>query len=318
MSKKIARSPLSHTEYVPLFQRSFFLPKYWLTWTGVFILWLLMFSTSAFRNKIAAVIVRLTVKKNSRQYRVVKTNLELCFAEKTETDIEEMAGRFFYYKARIFLDYAFLWFAGEKKLQQIYQIYNDDELKVLNASGNNIILLTCHMLALDHGAQALSFDYPVIGLVKAIKNPVTDWLVARGRTRFNTRLYERSFGMKGIVSSIKKGDQFFYLPDEDLGNERSEFLPFFGVQKATITALGRLAKICDAKVVPCVPVFNESNGKYEVRFLHSMVHYPTGDKVADAVTMNQMLEEMILLAPEQYLWSFRYFKTRPDGEPPVY
>lgn len=318
MSKDASQAPSSHPEYVPIFQSAFLFPKYWLTWFGVFILWLLMFTTSSFRNKVASMIVAVTVKKNSRQYRVVKTNLSLCFSEKTEADIEKMISRFFYYKARIFLDYAFLWFAGEKKLQKIYQVYNDDELKTLKASGGNVILLSCHMLALDHGAQALSFDYPIIGLVKAIKNPVTDWLVARGRTRFNTRLYERSFGMKGIVSSVKKGDQFFYLPDEDLGGEKSEFLPFFGVQKATITALGRLAKICDAKVVPCVPVFNDSNGKYEVRFLSSMDQYPSGDKIADAIAMNQMLEKMILLAPEQYLWSFRYFKTRPDSEPSVY
>ena len=153
-----------------------------------------------------------------------------------------MINRFFYYKARIFLDYAFLWFANEKKLKAIYRIFNDGELNSLQSSGKNIILLTGHMLALDHGAQALSFDHHIIGLVKAMKNPVIDWLVARGRTRFNTRLYERSFGMKGIIGGIKSGDQFFYLPDEDLSDAHSEFVSFFGVQKATITALGRLAK----------------------------------------------------------------------------
>ena len=318
MENNKSQSFSTHPEYIAEFKSSFLYPKYWLTWVGVFILWLLIFVPASFRNKIASTIVYLTVKPASRPYRVVKANLSMCFPDKDEVAIKEMIGRFFYYKARVFLDYAFLWFANEKKLKKIYCIFDDAELKKLKSDGENIILLTGHMLALDHGAQTLSFDNHIIGLVKTMKNPVIDWLVSRGRTRFNTRLYERSFGMKGIIGSIKTGDQFFYLPDEDLSETNSEFVPFFNVQKSTITALGRLAKICNAKVVPCVPVFNDASGQYEVYFLPALKDFPGGDKLADALRMNQVLEELILKAPEQYLWTFRYFKNRPAGEPSVY
>lgn len=305
-------------EYIPSFKLGFLNPKYWFTWLGVLILWLLMFAPVSFRNKVAKLIVLITVKPNSRSIRIVKTNLMMCFPEKSETEVKEMMARFFYYKARVFLDYSFLWFASEKKLKAIYKVVDDDELKLLKASGQNIIFLTGHMLALDHGAQALSFDNRILGLVKAVKNPVVNWLVVRGRTRFNTRLYEREFGIKGIISSVKSGEQFFYLPDEDLSNSRSEFLPFFNAQKATITALGRLAKICNAKIVPCVSIFNDQTGQYEVRFLPSLSDYPSGDKIEDALKMNQVLEKLILMAPEQYLWTFRFFKNRPPGESSVY
>lgn len=242
----------------------------------------------------------------------------MCFPEKSETEVKEMMARFFYYKARVLLDYSFLWFASAKKLKAIYKVVDDDELKSLKASGQNIIFLTGHMLALGHGAQALSFDNRILGLVKAVKNPVVNWLVVRGRTRFNTRLYEREFGIKGIIGSVKSGEQFFYLPDEYLSNSRSELLPFFNAQKTIITALGRLAKICNAKIVPCVSIFNDQKGQYEVRFLPSLSDYPSGDKIEDALKMNQILEQLILMAPEQYLWTFRFFKNRPPGESSVY
>jgi KDO2-lipid IV(A) lauroyltransferase len=34
--------------------------------------------------------------------------------------------------------------------------------------------------------------------------------------------------------------------------------------------------------------------------------------------MNQFIEARVLEAPEQYLWTHRRFKSRPQGEPPVY
>lgn len=305
-------------EHMPVFSYSFLLPKYWLVWFGVFILWLISFLPHKFKNFLATVIVFITCKSGSKRYRIAKKNLVMCFPDKSTQDIAAMVRKSFYYKSRVFLDYAYLWFSTEAKLRKLYLIKHDGEMRGLKTLEKNMIILTCHMLALDQAAQALALDNQMVTMYKAIKNPVMDWLVARGRARFNMHLYERAYGMMGIVSSTKAGEPFFYLPDEDLGDNQSEFLPFFGVQKATITALGRLAKICDARVLPCVPIFNNETGVYEIHFMPSMKDYPTGDKMADALAMNQMLEKMILKAPEQYIWTFRYFKTRPGDESSVY
>jgi Kdo2-lipid IVA lauroyltransferase/acyltransferase len=34
--------------------------------------------------------------------------------------------------------------------------------------------------------------------------------------------------------------------------------------------------------------------------------------------MNKVVEETVLLAPEQYMWLHRRFKTRPEGQPSLY
>jgi KDO2-lipid IV(A) lauroyltransferase len=34
--------------------------------------------------------------------------------------------------------------------------------------------------------------------------------------------------------------------------------------------------------------------------------------------MNRAVEECIRRAPEQYLWTFKIFRTRPSGEPDLY
>ena len=46
--------------------------------------------------------------------------------------------------------------------------------------------------------------------------------------------------------------------------------------------------------------------------------FPLGDKQADAATVNSVFEAEIRSAPEQALWTFKWFKTRPDNNASPY
>lgn len=43
-----------------------------------------------------------------------------------------------------------------------------------------------------------------------------------------------------------------------------------------------------------------------------------GDKEAVATQMNRAIEHAVRMAPEQYMWLHRRFKTRPEGVPDRY
>ena len=47
-------------------------------------------------------------------------------------------------------------------------------------------------------------------------------------------------------------------------------------------------------------------------------YFPTKDAEADTRRMNAAIETVIRTMPEQYYWVHRRFKTRPEGEAPVY
>ncbi len=40
--------------------------------------------------------------------------------------------------------------------------------------------------------------------------------------------------------------------------------------------------------------------------------------MADAARMNKEIEKWVREMPEQYMWSYRRFKTRPNNEPSLY
>ena len=71
-------------------------------------------------------------------------------------------------------------------------------------------------------------------------------------------------------------------------------------------------------MLPCVSCYDQALRKYRVKLFPAIENFPSGDDVVDAAAMNRAIEKTILECPEQYLWTFRYFQTRPEGEAPVY
>ena len=101
-----------------------------------------------------------------------------------------------------------------------------------------------------------------------------------------------------------------------IGLRDAAFVPFFGVQTATLMSLSRLARLGRARVVPVVSRLTREG--YEVTVMSPWANYPTDDPEADTAAMNLYLEGFIRRAPEQYYWVHKRFKTRPEGEPSFY
>jgi KDO2-lipid IV(A) lauroyltransferase len=59
-------------------------------------------------------------------------------------------------------------------------------------------------------------------------------------------------------------------------------------------------------------------GGYEIEVLPAWQDFPSDDVMADTTLMNLRLQGYIDAMPSQYYWVHRRFKTRPEGEPPVY
>jgi lauroyl/myristoyl acyltransferase len=113
---------------------------------------------------------------------------------------------------------------------------------------------------------------------------------------------------------------FYYLPDQDPDRLDKSFVfaPFFNVPTATFTALGRLARLVNAVVIPCFTHQRPRGRGYEVVLHPPLDNFPTGDEQVDTTRMNTEIERVVREAPEQYFWSYRRFKTRPNHEPSPY
>lgn len=104
--------------------------------------------------------------------------------------------------------------------------------------------------------------------------------------------------------------------------EEGAFVDFFGKAACTTTGIARVALHTDAAVVPGYVVWDESIGKYRLRFEPAIELIQTGDTERDIFVNTQkfatVIEGIIRKYPEQWVWVHARWKTRPKGEASLY
>ncbi len=255
---------------------------------------------------------------NAKRRHIAQVNLALCFPQLTARHRARLLRRHYYAAGRAYVDLGYLVWAPAARIRRKVRVRGLEHYRAPAAVGRNIILLVPHCVGVNFGGAAIATYHPIFSMFKPARHPLANWLLNRARMRFGAKLIARHQGLRPVVRALKTGMAFYYLPDEDFGPRHSVFAPFFGVPAATLTTLGRLARTTNAVVVPCFTRLLPGGKGYEVIFRSALEGFPSGDEEADAARMNRALEEGIRLAPEQYLWTFKLFKTRPHGAPSPY
>jgi len=248
--------------------------------------------------------------------RVARINLRLCFPELNERQRRVLARRNCVRFTQAFLDRGWLWHADPAVVRRRLQLTG--AIEDLTRPGP-VLIFAPHFYGMDAGGSAIMMYVPRAGstLYAPQRNPALDaWLLA-GRTRFgDIKPIARSEGPKAVVRALREGRMLYLLPDMDLGQRDSVFVPFFGTDAATVPSLSRFARLGHARVVPVVTRMTRDG--YEAHVHPAWTDYPSDDTVADTARMNRELEGYIRAMPDQYYWVHKRFKTRPDGEAGFY
>ena len=285
------------------------------TYVTVGFLWLLHWLPMPALRGTGWLLGHLLYALGRERRHVALTNLQLCFPALSAGERGHLARRHFVAFARAFLDRTLLWWASRERLERIIHVSGQAHLR--SADGRPTILLAPHFVGLDAGGTMMTMLTPLVSVYSAQKNPVFNDVLLGGRMRFNTPvLLSRQDGMRKAVKAMKDGYPFYYLPDMDFGARDAIFTPFFGIPAATITGVSRLARLIDARVVPCIA--RMVPGGYEVELQPAWHDYPGASVEADTLRMNQYIEEQVQRMPEQYFWLHKRFKTRPPGEAKFY
>ena len=298
--------------------RRFLKPRYWGVWLGMGLLWLLLFLPQRWRVAIGARLGDLFYLLSRRARHAAERNIELCFPELNPWMRHDLLRRHFRAFGAAMMAVSLIWWASVARLKKLIRFRDREHYDRALAAGKNVILLAPHFLALELAGVFLAHERRILTMYKQPRNDLLDWMQRRSRLRFGGALFERDGHLKGLVRIVRTGYPFYYLPDQNPGEGSHVFVPFFGVPTATLTALGRIARLTNAVVIPCfVRILPKGEG-YEISFRAPLEDFPTEDPVADATRMNRIIEDAVREMPEQYMWTYRRFKNRPPGEPSLY
>ncbi|MBU3579024.1 lipid A biosynthesis acyltransferase [Polynucleobacter sp. 73C-SIWE] len=247
--------------------------------------------------------------------RVVKTNLRLCFPELNATEIDLLSKQHWRLLGRSLVEKSIIWLGSKKQLSNMIEVKSAVELE----NKKPRILVNMHFTGIEGSiilsALAKQNHWPrTSGFFQRMKSPFFNQKIIEWRNRFGGNSIDRQGNSKEIIREIRNGDFIIIAPDIDLGTKDSEFVPFFGIETNTITAVSRLAKITGADVCLMTTTLKADESGYVCQISEPLENFPGSDPKADTARLNQCFEKEIRLRPAEYYWVHKRFKNPPSNK----
>jgi Kdo2-lipid IVA lauroyltransferase/acyltransferase len=297
---------------------SFYLnPLYWPLWFLIGILWSIARLPYAIQLKLGCWLGRLIYCLPTKVKLITETNIKLCFPELSIQEQRALIKNNFENLGIGLLETGMAWWLPNQKLKPLLHIQGIEHAEKALSKGKGIILLSPHFTCLEMIGRLIAMHYAFTALYRPHKKKFIAFLLERfrGKQQVTYIPYNR---MRKLTSALLNNQPVWYAYDVDGGKKRSVFAPFFGTACSSLTAISRLVKLTGAAVIPIHFFRRDDNSGYEIVLAPALKDFPTEDPVLDATVLNQCLEKAIRQKPEQYIWQYKRFKTRPEREKRFY
>ncbi len=291
-------------------------PRHWLSWLAIGITWLLSKCPYRWQPPLGHWVGHLLRNTDKKSRHNTQTNLRLCFPSLTYTQRTLLEKRCFASLGHALLESAMAWWSSDKRLLPLGHFHGLDHLKHAQRAGQGVILVSAHWHGLELVGRLLSQQLPLCVTYRPQKNAILDFLIMHCRQRHYCHLIARH-DIRGMLRALRQGHTVFYAADTDV-HGKGCFAPFFDIPASTTIATARYAAQTGAQVIPLTFYRREQGDGYEIHIAPPLTNYPSANPTQDAQRINQLIEDATRQYPEQYLWQYRRFKTRPAQEPCFY
>jgi KDO2-lipid IV(A) lauroyltransferase len=296
---------------------NFLAPRFWPTWVGLALIWPVHLLPYRLQIAVGRMLGRLFMQLNPYRRLIVKTNLALCFPELDDRERQQLCKCFFKSLGVSLIEEASSMWAPDRFFDGLGTIQGLEHIKAAQQQGKGVLLLSGHFCSLDFAGRMLIRHHPVCFTYQELRNPLSNHVLMDAREKFAHRMIHRH-DIRGFIKALKTGEVVWYAPDQSQARKNSVFAPFFGIQANTLTATTKLAKATGAAVLPFEIKRLPGARGYVLTIRPALENFPGESETADVTRFNALLETQVRENPEQYLWTHRRFKHRPEGEPRLY
>ena len=253
---------------------------------------------------------RLAMRFMRKRRTIALRNLQLCFPEWSDAQRRAVLQAHFESLGMGLVELAMAAWCPDQQVRDLVEVKGAEHLGNALREGRGVIAMSGHFPALEFTARAV--DFPPPGLVAVYRpggNTVFAYLVNQARLKPTSNTLSK-YDVRGMVRALRSGSVLWYAGDQMTDAKSALLAPFFGEPAMTGTALGRLARISGA---PVVPWFTRrlKDGRYRVELFPALEGLAGDSPQEEAERVNALVERQVRKAPEQYYWIHRRFKRRP-------
>lgn len=293
-------------------------PIYWPAWFALGLLWVFAQLPNRLKMRVGKILGKILFLIPTQMKQTTKINLELCFPELSMKEREILLKKNFASLGIALIESAMAWWLPDHRLKNLYKVHGDEHLKAALKKGKGVILIAPHFACLELIGRLMGLDYTFGVMYRVHKKPFVGTLHALFRKKHYTT-YIPSHQVRKLIHALHGNLPIWYAYDIDAGAKRnSVFAPFFNIETATLTTVTRIVNLTDAVVLPLNYYRSENDFQYEVIISPPLTNFPGNNVTEDAARLNIILENAIREHPEQYVWQYKRFKTRPHGQKRFY
>jgi Kdo2-lipid IVA lauroyltransferase/acyltransferase len=275
--------------------------------------------------QVGAAIGSLFYRFDRRRGSIARYNLALAFPEKSSGEREAILHRSCRNLGRIGAEFCHLHELTPESLPQ-YVTKADPAVwhQVFAISRERgAVILTAHLgnwelLAYAHGLLGT----PVTLVHRAMRNPLVDAEILSIRLRAGTRSIAKKTAAREMLRALHRREMVAMAADQNQTRRSGVFVQFFGLTASTTPGPARLAMLAGAPVYPAFLIREGETERHRIVVLPEVEMVRTGNREADIVTNTQrctsVIERMVHQHPDQWIWFHKRWRTRPEGEPPLY
>ena len=251
---------------------------------------------------------KLFLKVPVRKRQIAKKNIELCFPEYSQYQVENLLRENASMIGRALFDVGVSWFWSDAQIRKKchYRIEGEDLLVSQNKQ-QGVLLLFKHSLHFMLDARILGLDHEIYGVTRDVKN-----------SSFINKLYmkKRMHACKDIalpheplkfVRWLRKGKILCYALDHDYGLEHSIIAKFFNEPAATLTAPFKMRKMTNCRICLLDSYYDAE----DVLVLKITEQHELDDSCQQSFLqkLNDATTRQIAENPQEYHWYYGRFKS---------
>jgi len=239
--------------------------------------------------------------------KISSQNIQICLPKLTNQERQNLVKKALIHTGKNLTESGLIWNQSFSENTRYVQKINGEHY--LDSSKKSILLVP-HIGCWEITGRVLADSRKVTFMYKPLKSQnQNDYLFKRRNQGNLTMASADKSGILKMQRALKNGDLVGILPDQDPGKDGGIMAPFFNKQVNTMTLFAKIAQKHDAQVLMFWAERLQNGRGYELN-IEPVDLFINGETLQDqVVSMNHSIEALIKRLPEQYMWSYRRFKS---------
>jgi KDO2-lipid IV(A) lauroyltransferase len=246
--------------------------------------------------------------------RVALENLARAFPEMTEAERRALGQATFAHLALTIFEFMRIPRYAASRFANV-RVEGLEHYETARKRGKGVLCVTAHLGSFELCIAAIAARVrPVSAVVKPFSDGF-DAFISNHRMSQGLTLISATHALRPILHTLDRNEPVVFVLDQNATRRIGVFVDFFGTPACTMSALAVIALRTGAPVL-AASVHREPEGTHvitvhpEIRVEPGPTRQATIERMTQAYT--RFIEEAIRRHPEQWLWTHRRWRTRPD------